>query len=407
MTQRNKEWKSLPVQALDARPVRPCLTWESHGEDGKPLQAIAMVHAPASECHPQEAAMNGKCLYLSLDGKIAPTRPLVKTHRDRPLDYVGAERWKYPRGSRYPVCQRDLDELNDQLEREGLETVDDLDDAEDLIDRDELPDAMMETRQERKVKRAATACNRRGMPESHPLHELYKDCKEVWEGRVGQEVRLQQGKFELLPGVYPQGKLKRDIMHAAGSEGAGKTTFIANFIRHWVQQRQQEGRPCRVVLFSLVENDPALRDLNPIRINIDSQLVDKPIDPLRELGESMVVFDDIESIADKNVAKALQQLRDKCIEVGRHNNVWVCSTSHPICNSQKSAAILREATAICFFPGSGGLAGIHRYLETYCGFSKTTIKRIMAISGRWVCVYQRAPTIVASEHSVFLVDHSK
>ena len=68
-------------------------------------------------------------------------------------------------------------------------------------------------------------------------------------------------------------------------------------------------------MFSSVDEDKALDKYDVIRVELDEDLLDEPLDPI-ELENSLCVFDDTDTIRDKNIRNYLSSLRDHLLEVG-------------------------------------------------------------------------------------------
>ena len=55
-------------------------------------------------------------------------------------------------------------------------------------------------------------------------------------------------------------------------------------------------------------------------------MVDDPI-KLDELAKTLVIFDDIDQITDKNIQNAVWNLRDRILEVGRSKGISICCSA--------------------------------------------------------------------------------
>ena len=192
-------------------------------------------------------------------------------------------------------------------------------------------------------------------------------------------------------------KKDRECIYISGPSGSGKSTYAATYIRELKKMY-----PDKIFyIFSKLNDDEVLDKLNPVRIPLTQKLVENPIKP-EELDNSICLFDDIDTIKDKAILKALYDLREDLMQTGRHENVYVVTTSHQLMEYKKTRNIISESMATTFFLNSGGDYHIRRFLTTYCSLNKEQINRLLNLKSRWVTVYTRAPNYVLSEHEVYL-----
>lgn len=185
--------------------------------------------------------------------------------------------------------------------------------------------------------------------------------------------------------------------YISAPSGSGKSYFAGK----WIKQFNKMFKNQEVYVFSPIPSDKALDDNNIIRVDMDEHLLNNPID-VEELENSLVVFDDCESIKDKRMLKYIEWLRDSILERGRHNNVRQLWISHLISNYSSTRRLLNESTFVCVFPRSGsGVAQIKRFLQTQCGLSKPEIKKFLSQDSRWCCVYRSYPQFVITEKSAY------
>jgi hypothetical protein len=192
----------------------------------------------------------------------------------------------------------------------------------------------------------------------------------------------------------------RETGFIAGPAGSGKSTYCANYARSWTTIPRNKGKP--IYLFSRVEKDPALDSIPGLhRVPIDQSLVDEPIEP-KDLAMSLCIFDDIDTIPEKPIRIAVRKLRDDLLQTGRHNSIYVLTTSHILTNFGDTRVPLSEANFVTFFPRSGSTHHIRRFLDTYAGFSKKEITRILQLPSRWVTVYKTYPQFVMFDSGIYL-----
>ena len=151
--------------------------------------------------------------------------------------------------------------------------------------------------------------------------------------------------------------------------------------------------------------DEVLDKFNPTRIQINEELLENPIQP-EELQNSLVIFDDIDTIPDKKLNEAVRSLRDDLLETGRSYNIYMCNTSHQLMNYKHTRTLLNESTAVTFFPKSGSSYHIKRFLKEYCGLEKKQIQKILELPSRWVTINKVYPCFILYEKGAFLLNKS-
>lgn len=187
----------------------------------------------------------------------------------------------------------------------------------------------------------------------------------------------------------------------AGPSGAGKSTAAA----HWLEDLQRDGPAERdIFLLSRVTADGALDDLPLLqRLPLDADFATGPPLTAEDFKDSVVLFDDTDTIADKAIRAAVTALRDDLLETGRHQGVQSIVVTHQIFQGAASKKPLSEATGVILFPQSGSKFHIRRYLKEYCGFELDTVKRVMNLPSRWAYIQRTHPSYVVHEKGAFLV----
>jgi len=177
-------------------------------------------------------------------------------------------------------------------------------------------------------------------------------------------------------------------IYVSAPSGAGKSTFTANWIKYgkkYIKPKLDE-----IYIFSIIDKDPPLDKLNPIRVDLDEGLYDNMFDP-DEIENSIVVFDDIDTMMNKNMRRVVINFKDYLLEQGRHYNIRMIMTSHLMSNYKETRCTLNEATAICFFPHAGSTYHIKNFLKIHGGFQPNQIEWILNIQSRWICLYTVMP----------------
>jgi molybdopterin converting factor small subunit len=232
-------------------------------------------------------------------------------------------------------------------------------------------------------------------PSDSKVLELFARSKKVKNDRTGKELLLHDGILVPIPDPN-----KRSCLYVAGQSGAGKSTYIAKYLTEYKRINPEKN----IILFSRKDEDDVLDKLDPIRIEINEELYEEPINPNEELADSIVVFDDTDTIPDAKIKKAINGLKDDILQIGRSENIDSIITAHNITNYKESRTILQESTAVTFFPKAGITKQLKYYLNNYIGMNNKQAERVLNLPSRWVTIFQTAPTCVMYQTGAYLLN---
>lgn len=186
-------------------------------------------------------------------------------------------------------------------------------------------------------------------------------------------------------------------VYVSAPSGSGKSFYTGKWIKEYMKMKPDQ--ECYV--FSPIDYDKSLDDNDVVRVDLDAHLLNKPI-TIQELQDSLVVFDDCESLKDKAMLKYIQWLRDSILETGRHYNVRMVWISHLISNYSDTRRLLNESTSVTVFPKSGsGVYQIKKFLQTQCGLEKSEINKFINLPSRWCTIYRSYPQYVIHEKGCY------
>lgn len=200
----------------------------------------------------------------------------------------------------------------------------------------------------------------------------------------------------------------RAITYICGASGSGKSTLARSLIQtfHILFPKSP------VYMFSRLSTDPAFDDLEEkgiiLRIKIDERLINEPIDVTNDIEHgSLVVFDDIDTINDKKLIAALNNVKLQILEIGRHNKIYCIVTSHLINTNDRNSTrtMMNEMSNLVIFPRGGGSAYQQRYaLKNYLGLPNAEIDKILSTSdSRWVLISKNYPQYILTEKKCYLL----
>lgn len=215
-------------------------------------------------------------------------------------------------------------------------------------------------------------------------------------GELGDSIEITDGTIIPVPNLKT-----RDCYYVSGPSGSGKSTFTSNYARQWKKFFHEKDN--HVVLFANVAEDAVLDKLNPLRIPLDQNLIMDPVQ-LNELSNCLVIFDDTDQLSDKDLQNAVNNLKNKILEQGRHNNIYCLITSHLQSDYAKTRTVLNESSHVVFFPGTNAMQ-IKKFLTTYVGLNSKQIQNLFNLQNttRWICIKKTYPMLVIYEKGIFKI----
>lgn len=227
------------------------------------------------------------------------------------------------------------------------------------------------------------------------LNDIYRIVKSEFNRKKDFEIEVPDGIIEIVPKFEG-----RECGYAAAPSGSGKSFWVSKY----AQQYEKLFPENKIYLFSKVDDDVSLEGIkNIMRIDLDYQLVDDPMNVEEELSDCLVIFDDTDTIKDKEIRGAINSLKEDILETGRHYNTSILITSHLITNYKETRTVLNESNLITVYPASGSAHQIKYALKNYFGLSLEDINNLFKLNSRWVTVKKNYPQMVFSEHKVYLL----
>ena len=200
--------------------------------------------------------------------------------------------------------------------------------------------------------------------------------------------------FQLLPN---SDKNKRDIYYIAGASGSGKS-----YVAKTIANNYHKLYPDRDIwIISKLDEDDTLDGIKaPIR-RVKVDMIKDGID-IKALSNSLVIFDDYDTITGKD-GEAVQTLIEDIAIMGRkHTNKQGCITmlclTHYITNYKKTRLLLNEANFFVVYPQATSTHALTYLLKTHLGLEKQDIKKLKKM-GRWVAFYKSYPQYLLSAHT--------
>ena len=256
-------------------------------------------------------------------------------------------------------------------------------------------------------------------PRKEQMAIAFRLVKETLNNCIGKEILFKDDK-ELIPVFVPREDEKQNTrLMVSACPGAGKSYWI-NKVLHSaiaVYKTVSKGKP-ELFVFSCQMEDPSLDEgLKLTRFTCDeSLLIDEENGTLRdpfnvkdfrgknELAQNWIIFDDTESILNKDVNKRVEKLRNECLQQARHENLNVVTVSHELMNGGKTKPLISNSSHICIFPKAGNTSQIARFLKTYISLPPDEIEKITKkLDSRWVLICKKAPMYVLYSNGAYII----
>jgi hypothetical protein len=215
------------------------------------------------------------------------------------------------------------------------------------------------------------------------LKEVLKQCKEDEKNDLGTTFKLTEPQSFLIP--IPSIN-KRECQYVSGSSGSGKSRYCAMYMRQW----RKLFPDWKIYLFSDKKYDPAYEGIELIRVNI-RELIASPskLDEVK-FDNSLVCFDDIDTILDKKTSTIVQALQKKVLELCRQYNTYNLNINHLNNEGLKTKIFFNECDKYVFFPSFGNEQQLEYFMSKSIGLYRNAKKLIQDLDG-WVIYNQRPP----------------
>jgi len=235
-------------------------------------------------------------------------------------------------------------------------------------------------------------------PKDKYLKEIYKELIDR-PLKLEKEIKLEN--CEISP--YPvTAENQRSCLFISGPAGSGKSTMVSKFITNYIKEFPKNN----IIIFSNVLEDEAYDkfDGRVKRIKIHADLIADPIDIKTELADSLCIFDDIESIRNKQMKDCIIDIRDECLECGRHYNISCAVISHILMNGKKMTGLpINESNRVIVFPKSGSTYHIRSFCRQYAGMDSKSTQKLLNLNSRWVCIKKDYPITIIHEGGAYIM----
>lgn len=225
------------------------------------------------------------------------------------------------------------------------------------------------------------------------LQDPYIKIQKVIEDKLKTEIDFTDKTTKVFP--LPQKYSER--LYVPAPSGSGKSTWVGMYLKMLRILYPKR----KIVIFSRVDEDKPLdRFSNLERVDLNEFATSVP--QVEEFKNEILIFDDIDTILDRNIVKVLRQFRDDVLEVGRHFKITCISTSHIITNFMATRTLINEAQAVVVFPKGGSYGQIRGFLDRYMGFDRSLIEELRTLPTRWIYIHKEYPQYIIHEKGAIL-----
>jgi hypothetical protein len=251
------------------------------------------------------------------------------------------------------------------------------------------------------------------VPHGDIAKKIYYEVKNELSSRESKfwRRRRNEPEIQLIP---PCTTDQRTAMYITGSSGSYKSTHASRFSVEWLACHPHG----RIFLFSQKKSDKAYDSkIRPyvegngglIRVPINASFLQKiqssdDTSVLDPYSHSLLIFDDIESILDPDLSRAIFHFKDLALNMGRSVGIDVISILHKALSGKLSKVEFNESTILMFFPWKNARE-IRASLKTYCSFTPDEINRILDTetkSTEWLAIVK--PRIIVTKDYIKIID---
>jgi hypothetical protein len=159
----------------------------------------------------------------------------------------------------------------------------------------------------------------------------------------------------------PNKKKQRMVFYISGQAGSGKSYYANKLVDKYHSMYPKN----KIYLFSFLTEDVSITNKHIKRVNLESFLTTSLT--LNDLKNSLIVYDDVDTIKNKALKMKLFNLQDAICQVGRHESISFIYISHLSCNGLDTKMILSECNSITIFPSTMGNRALRYLLGEYFG----------------------------------------
>lgn len=199
--------------------------------------------------------------------------------------------------------------------------------------------------------------------------------------------------------ITPNKSRERDVLFISGQSGSGKSYYT----QAYASEYQKKYKKNRVFLFSTLKSDVGsidkIKKLKKIDIT-NPLFIEDNID-IEELKDSLLIFDDVDNLANGQIKDQVWKIMTDCLFTGRHHNISVIVTYHTLSDWKRTRAILNECNYIVVFPSVSG--SLKTLFDKYLGMNNRDVKKIMNLDTRSVTICKTYPKVILYDKGAYIL----
>ena len=208
---------------------------------------------------------------------------------------------------------------------------------------------------------------------------------------------IQEGYLQLIPNPNTE----RQILYIAGASGSGKSYFTGQYLKEYKSTFPDNP----IYMFSTIpKGDVSLKDIEIDYIDLSTILEEELTS--KDFENSMVIFDDCDTITNKKIKERVISIQSSVLETGRHYRVSCIITNHEAYAGITTKKILNECHSITIFPLTLGGRALKYLLENYMGLDKDEIKQIKKLKTRAITFIKSYPKVVLANRNIYVLGAS-
>lgn len=192
-----------------------------------------------------------------------------------------------------------------------------------------------------------------------------------------------------------------NVLYVSGMSGSGKSFYTMQ----WANRYHELHKKNPIYIFSHKPEDK--ESLDKIkkykRVKFSDEFL-KTEFSISDFANSLLIFDDIDSIPDPIVLRKLYALLDMCLTLGRSYKVSTVYTTHTPTNGAKTKLILAENHSCTLFFHKMGLRPLKYICENYYGLDNKQIQYLRKLPSRWVTIFRSTPMIALHENGAIALN---
>lgn len=225
---------------------------------------------------------------------------------------------------------------------------------------------------------------------------------------VGQHTLITSNLFRNVPLV--KNKETNLISYfIAGCAGSGKSYYVADIVNR-LKSLPKFKNATIYLISGQTSLDPVFESSWKSYITININHPDFGLlkwDEFANPKGTIVIFDDVDSISNKELGKFINNLQNGLLQNGRKSNIASFNISHALRDYRKTKYLHQECCCHVLFPNSDYIL-VGDYLKDKFKLREPMINHILDdLDTRSITLYRHHPQFLVSDHEIYLLRPEK